>query len=95
MLNLVLVSAGTIVTRDFEETNQEYIREIAFDAEMMRQVLVLDGDNVIFEFARKKDGKRPTPNQVRDILKAKEVKRRLTAREKLALSKVCYKVKGE
>lgn len=91
MLNLVLVSARTIVRRHFEESNNEIIREIAGDAEMMRQVLVLDGEKVIFETKRGVGSKTKfTTAEIREILKKKNEIRRLTAREKLALEKVVY-----
>lgn len=88
MLNLILVSAGTIVIRSFTEGNMEIIREIAGDVEMMRQVLITEDDKVIFESNR---GKRPTLKDLREFIANRNEIRRLNPREKLALSRVIYK----
>lgn len=90
MLKLVLVSSHAIVSRTFEEDNQEIIREIPGDTEMMRQVLVIDGENVIFESSREDRIKKPTLAALREMLANKNVIRRLGEREKLALSRVQY-----
>lgn len=92
MLKLVLVSARTIVSRNFEENDNEIIREIGGDAEMMRQVLVIkNNDEVIFETKRGVgEQKKYKTAEVREILENENVVRRLTAREKLALEKVVY-----
>lgn len=92
MLKLVLVSARTIVSRTFEETDNEIIREIGGDAEMMRQVLIIENnDKVIFEIKRGVgDGKKYKTAEIREIIENKNEIRRLTAREKKALEKVVY-----
>lgn len=88
MLNLILVSAGTIVIRSFTEGDMEIIREIAGDVEMMRQVLITEDDKVIFESNR---GKRPALKDLRDFIANRNEIRRLNLCEKLALSRVIYK----
>lgn len=92
MLKLVLVSGHTIVARSFEEDNQEIIREIPGDTEMMKHVLVIDGDKVVFEMYRGCGKKKPTLKQVRDVIAAQNEIRTLSQREKLALSQVRYSV---
>lgn len=92
MLKLVLVSARTIVSRNFEESDNEIIREIGGDAEMMRQVLVVENnDKVIFETKRGEGNNRKfKTSEIREIIENKNEIRRLTAREKKALEKVIY-----
>lgn len=92
MLKLVLVSGHTIVARSFEEDNQEIIREIPGDTEMMKHVLVIDGDKVVFETYRGCGKKKPTLKQVRDAIAARDEIRTLSQREKLALSQVRYSI---
>lgn len=92
MLNLVLVSARTIVIRAFEESDGEIIREICGDVEMMRQVLVIDGDKVIYEASRNKGDKKPTTKFLRELIEAREVKRQLSPCELLALSRVQWRL---
>lgn len=90
MLKLVLVFGHTIVMRFFEERDQEIIREIPGDTEMMKHVLILDDEKVIFEMKRGGGAKKPSLCELRDILAARNEIRTLSPREKLALSRVRY-----
>lgn len=92
MYNLILVSAGTIVIRAFEESNEEIIREISGDTLMMRQVLICEDDKVIFEYKRSEGRKPYTLKQVREELAEKKVRRHLTKKEKNVLQCVRYRV---
>lgn len=91
MLNLVLVSSTTIVSRHFEITNAEIMREIVGDTGMMRQVLVLDGSNVIFETVRGENDRSWKVAEVREILKCGTIQRCLTDKEVMALNAIRYK----
>lgn len=91
MLNLVLVSSSTIVSRKFEITNAEIMREIVGDVIMMRQVLILDGNRVLFETIRGEDKENWRVAEIRDILKSGIVKRYLNENEIKALKSVRYR----
>lgn len=90
MLNLVLVSSGTIVRRHFEITDAEILREIVGDITMMRQVLVLKDDAVIFEALRGEGKQKWRVPEIRDMLRDGKIIRRLTEKEKRALACVRY-----
>lgn len=91
MLNLVLVSSSTIVSRKFEISNAEIMREIVGDVIMMRQVLILDGERVLFETVRGVDKENWRVAEIRDILKNGIVKRYLNENEIKALNSVHYR----
>lgn len=91
MLNLVLVSSSTIVSRKFEISNAEIMREIVGDVIMMRQVLILDGERVLFETIRGVDKENWRVAEIRDILKNGIVKRYLNENEIKALNSVRYR----
>lgn len=92
MLNLVLVSSSTIVSRKFEISNAEIMREIVGDIIMMRQVLILDGERVLFETIRGVDRESWRVAEIRDVLKSGIVKRYLNENEIKALNSVRYRV---
>lgn len=92
MLNLVLVSSSTIVSRKFEISNAEIMREIVGDIIMMRQVLILDGERVLFETIRGVDKESWRVAEIRDVLKSGIVKRYLNENEIKALNSVRYRV---
>lgn len=92
MLNLVLVSSSTIVSRKFEISNAEIMREIVGDIIMMRQVLILDDERVLFETIRGVDKESWRVAEIRDVLKSGIVKRYLNENEIKALNSVRYRV---
>lgn len=91
MLNLVLVSSSTIVSRKFEISNAEIMREIVSDIVMMRQVLILNGKRVLFETVRGESKENWRVAEIRDILKSGIVKRYLNEKEIKALNSVRYR----
>ena len=89
---LVGVSCGALFVRDYDNVSKlkDGAKELV---DICRQVLITEGDNVIYEFDREKQKARnETKNVIMEKIEACFPYRVLTAREKRTMEMVRYKV---
>ena len=89
---LVGVSRGALFVRDYDNVSKlkDGAKELV---DICRQVLITEGDNVIYEFDREKQKARnETKNVIMEKIEACFPYRVLTAKEKRAMEMVRYKV---
>lgn len=83
--SLVIVSARSIVIRPLSETSYA---EIKGCLPMMRQTLILEGNNVIFEYCRENSAKaRCSATDIKKQVERGEVLRTLTEKEAVAIER--------